>query len=98
MKLPITVPTTVQTQLQLLFCASLLNKFDFHLCFLQYHEVMGYLVGSWLKKAALFFNVVTMGSVAVVQIIACVRYIFGFSCTFILAELSSYPDSKPIRR
>lgn len=44
---------------------------DFKRHVIQYHEVMGYLVGSWLKKVALFFNIVTMGSVAVVQIIAC---------------------------
>eukprot|EP01018_Ginkgo_biloba_P029518 Gb_22661 [translate_table: standard] len=38
---------------------------------IQYHEVMGYLVGPWLRRTSLFFNIVTMGSVAVVQIIAC---------------------------
>uniref|UniRef100_A0A0C9RQK5 TSA: Wollemia nobilis Ref_Wollemi_Transcript_23155_1695 transcribed RNA sequence n=1 Tax=Wollemia nobilis TaxID=56998 RepID=A0A0C9RQK5_9CONI len=38
---------------------------------IQYHEVMGYLVGPWLRRASLFFNIITMGSVAVVQIIAC---------------------------
>lgn len=38
---------------------------------IQYHEVMGYLVAPWLKGACLFFNIVTMGTVAVVQIIAC---------------------------
>ncbi|KAH9309619.1 hypothetical protein KI387_037530, partial [Taxus chinensis] len=44
---------------------------DFKRHVIQYHEVMGYLVGNWLKKASLFFNIVTMGCVAVVQIIAC---------------------------
>lgn len=38
---------------------------------IQYHEVMGYLVAPWLKRVSLCFNIVTMGSVAVVQIIAC---------------------------
>ncbi len=40
----------------------------------QYHEVLGSLVGPWAQKAALFFNVITVGAVAVVQIIACARY------------------------
>ncbi len=40
----------------------------------QYHEVLGSLVGPWAQRAALFFNVITVGAVAVVQIIACARY------------------------
>jgi hypothetical protein len=35
----------------------------------QYHEVLGSLVGLWAQRVALFFNIVT-----VVQIIACARY------------------------
>lgn len=38
---------------------------------IQYHEVMGGLVGPWLRRLSLFFNITTMGAVAVVQIIAC---------------------------
>lgn len=38
---------------------------------IQYHEVMGELVGPWLRKLCLFFNITTMAAVAVVQIIAC---------------------------
>ncbi|KAJ7526716.1 hypothetical protein O6H91_16G019600 [Diphasiastrum complanatum] len=38
---------------------------------IQYHEVLGYLVGSWAKYISLFFNIMCMGAVAVVQIIAC---------------------------
>ncbi|GLJ38158.1 hypothetical protein SUGI_0776840 [Cryptomeria japonica] len=44
---------------------------DFRRHVIQYHEVMGHLVGKWLGKVSLFFNVVTMGCVATVQIIAC---------------------------
>ncbi len=40
----------------------------------QYHEVLGSLVGLWAQRVALFFNIVTVGAVAVVQIIACARY------------------------
>lgn len=37
----------------------------------QYHEVIGGLVGPWGERAALFFNVVSLVGLAVVQIIAC---------------------------
>ena len=39
----------------------------------QYHEVLGSLVGNWAKRASLFFNIVTVGALSVVQIIACAR-------------------------
>ena len=38
---------------------------------IQYHEVIGGLVGPWGERAALFFNVVSLLGLAVVQIIAC---------------------------
>ena len=38
---------------------------------IQYHEVIGGLVGHWGETAALFFNVVSLLGLAVVQIIAC---------------------------
>ncbi|CAM6092009.1 unnamed protein product [Calypogeia fissa] len=38
---------------------------------IQYHEVVGALVGPWARRIVLFFNIMTMGSVATVQIIAC---------------------------
>lgn len=38
---------------------------------IQYHEIMGDLVGPWLRTLSLSFNITTMGAVAVVQIIAC---------------------------
>lgn len=38
---------------------------------IQYHEVIGSLMGSWGERAALFFNVVSLLGLAVVQIIAC---------------------------
>ncbi|CAM6085899.1 unnamed protein product [Calypogeia fissa] len=38
---------------------------------IQYHEVIGALVGPWARRIVLFFNIMTMGSVATVQIIAC---------------------------
>ncbi|KAH8940573.1 hypothetical protein BDL97_15G096000 [Sphagnum fallax] len=44
---------------------------DFSTHVIQYHEVLGSLVGPWAQRAALFFNVITVGAVAVVQIIAC---------------------------
>lgn len=37
----------------------------------QYHEVIGGLIGPWGEQAALFFNVVSLVGLAVVQIIAC---------------------------
>jgi auxin influx carrier (AUX1 LAX family) len=44
---------------------------DFNRHVIQYHEVLGSLVGLWAQRVALFFNIVTVGAVAVVQIIAC---------------------------
>lgn len=38
---------------------------------IQYHEVIGGLIGPWGERAALFFNVVSLLGLAVVQIIAC---------------------------
>lgn len=38
---------------------------------IQYHEVIGGLIGPWGERAALFFNVVSLVGLAVVQIIAC---------------------------
>ena len=38
---------------------------------IQYHEVIGGLAGRWGEMAALFFNVVSLLGLAVVQIIAC---------------------------
>jgi hypothetical protein len=51
---------------------SLIDQCEFFL--VQYHEVLGSLVGPWAQRVALFFNVITVGAVAVVQIIACARY------------------------
>ncbi|KAG0613864.1 hypothetical protein M758_6G134900 [Ceratodon purpureus] len=44
---------------------------DFSKHVIQYHEVLGSLVGNWAKRASLFFNIVTVGALSVVQIIAC---------------------------
>jgi auxin influx carrier (AUX1 LAX family) len=38
---------------------------------LQYHEVLGSLVGMWAQRVSLFFNIITVGAISVVQIIAC---------------------------
>lgn len=44
---------------------------DFKRHVIQYHELLGALVGPWAMRISLFFNVVTVGAVSVVQIIAC---------------------------
>lgn len=38
---------------------------------IQYHEVIRGLIGPWGERAALFFNIVSLLGLAVVQIIAC---------------------------
>lgn len=38
---------------------------------IQYHEVMGFLIGPWLQHVTLFFNIVSVGAIAAIQIIAC---------------------------
>ena len=40
---------------------------------IQYHELLGGLVGKWAQNVSLFFNIATVGCVAVVQITACAR-------------------------
>lgn len=45
------------------------NLFKMHI--IQYHEVMGDLVGPWLRNVSLCFNIATMAAVATLQIIAC---------------------------
>lgn len=47
-------------------------NFDRHV--IQYHEMLGGLVGKWAMCISLFFNIITLGAVAVVQIIACARF------------------------
>lgn len=44
---------------------------DFKKHVIQYHELLGGLVGPWAMRISLFFNIVTVGAVATIQIIAC---------------------------
>ncbi|CAM6091757.1 unnamed protein product [Calypogeia fissa] len=44
---------------------------DFKKHVIQYHEVIANLVAPWARYIVLFFNIMTVGSVATVQIIAC---------------------------
>jgi auxin influx carrier (AUX1 LAX family) len=44
---------------------------DFKRHVIQYHELLGGLVGPWAMRISLFFNIVTVGAVATIQIIAC---------------------------
>jgi auxin influx carrier (AUX1 LAX family) len=44
---------------------------DFKKHIIQYHEVLGSLVGMWAQRVSLFFNIITVGAISVVQIIAC---------------------------
>lgn len=44
---------------------------DFKRHVIQYHELLGALVGKWAMRISLFFNIVTVGAVATIQIIAC---------------------------
>ncbi|CAM6085736.1 unnamed protein product [Calypogeia fissa] len=56
------------------------NEFKNHV--IQYHEVIGSLVGPWARRVVLFFNIMTMGSVATVQIVACASNAYYLSAHF----------------
>lgn len=59
---------------------------DFRHHVIQYHELLGALVGKWAMIISIFFNIITVGAVAVIQIIACARsvaLIYFFSRNFI---------------
>lgn len=56
------------------------NNFKNHV--IQYHEVIQSLVGRRARNVVLFFNIMTMGSVATVQIIACASNGYYLSSRF----------------
>ncbi|KAK9841505.1 hypothetical protein WJX74_006936 [Apatococcus lobatus] len=42
----------------------------------QYHEVVEYFAGRWMRRAALFFNIISLIGLGVVQIVACASDVY----------------------
>lgn len=65
----------------------------------QYHEVIGGLIGPWGEQAALFFNVVSLVGLTVVQIIACASdayYLYSGLNKRYVPRYAELFDSKPL--